>query len=51
MLVNLNILAVTQTDVAGAVLFYLFAGIAAAGAVGVLVSRNIVRTAVFCCSR
>lgn len=37
----------TTTTLASAVLFYVFAGIAAAGALGVVASRNIVRTAVY----
>src|SRR5204863_5740478 len=37
----------TQVQTASAVLFYVFAGLTAAGALGVVISRNIVRTAVF----
>jgi len=40
------ILADGQAEAASAALFYLFAGIAAVSAVGVVASRNIVRTAV-----
>lgn len=41
------ILAAAQADTANAVLFYLFALMAGGSAMGVVVSRNIVRTAVF----
>ncbi len=41
------LLAVSQTDLATAALFYIYAGATAAAALGVVVSRNIVRTAVF----
>ena len=41
------ILAVTEADAANAALFYLFALMAGGSALGVVVSRNIVRTAVF----
>lgn len=40
------LLAQTPIETISAVLFYLFAAIAAAGAIGVVASRNIVRTAV-----
>ncbi|HSV14822.1 MAG TPA: NADH-quinone oxidoreductase subunit J [Tepidisphaeraceae bacterium] len=43
----LPILATTDADMAGAVLFYLFALMAGGSAIGVVISRNIVRTAVF----
>jgi NADH-quinone oxidoreductase subunit J len=43
----ISTLAMTQTDAAGAVLFYLFALMAGCSALGVLISRNIVRMAVF----
>jgi NADH-quinone oxidoreductase subunit J len=36
----------TQVQLASAILFYLFAGLSAASALGVVLSRNIVRTAV-----
>jgi len=39
-------LAVTQAQQASAVLFYLFAGMAGLSAIGLVLSRNIVRTAV-----
>src|SRR5829696_10024861 len=42
-----DILANTQVQTASAVLFYLFAGLTAASALAVVVSRNVVRTAVF----
>jgi NADH-quinone oxidoreductase subunit J len=41
------LLANTQVQTASAVLFYLFAGLTAASALAVVVSRNVVRTAVF----
>lgn len=41
-----NLLAITQASTATAVLFYALAALCAASAVGVVVSRNIVRTAV-----
>ncbi len=44
---TLTMLAVTQADIATAILFYLFAAMAAGSALGVVISRNIVRTAVF----
>lgn len=40
-------LAMTQTDATGIVLFYLFALMAGCSALGVLISQNIVRMAVF----
>jgi NADH:ubiquinone oxidoreductase subunit 6 (subunit J) len=40
-------IASAGVETASAVLFYVFAAISAAGALGVVVSRNIVRTAVF----
>jgi NADH-quinone oxidoreductase subunit J len=40
------ILATTDADTAGAILFYLFAMMAGGSAIGVVISRNIVRTAV-----
>src|SRR6476660_8746401 len=44
----LNVLAIAdQQQAVAAVLFYVFAGLSAASALGVVVSRNIVRTAVF----
>ncbi len=43
-----NILAIAdQQQAVAAVLFYIFAGISAISALGVVISRNIVRTAVF----
>ncbi|HTL28781.1 MAG TPA: NADH-quinone oxidoreductase subunit J [Tepidisphaeraceae bacterium] len=42
-----NILAITDQQAVSAALFYVFAGMSAASALGVVVSRNIVRTAVF----
>jgi NADH-quinone oxidoreductase subunit J len=42
-----NVLAILDSDVAGAALFYLFALATAGAALGVVLSRNIVRTAVF----
>jgi NADH-quinone oxidoreductase subunit J len=45
---NWNVLAIAdQQQAVAAVLFYIFAAISAASALGVVVSRNIVRTAVF----
>ena len=41
------ILAATDADLAGAVLFWLFALMAGGSAIGVVVTRNIVRTALF----
>src|SRR6476660_9791144 len=44
----LNVLAIAdQQQAVAAVLFYVFAGLSAASALGVVISRNIVRTAVF----
>src|SRR5216110_2796619 len=43
---TMNVLAQTSSDTAAAVLFYAFAGMSACAAIGVVVSRNIVRTAV-----
>jgi NADH-quinone oxidoreductase subunit J len=43
----LPILAAADADTASAVLFYIFAAMAGGSAIGVVVSRNIVRTAVF----
>jgi NADH-quinone oxidoreductase subunit J len=43
----LPILAAADADTAGAILFYLFAFMAGGSAIGVVISRNIVRTAVF----
>jgi NADH:ubiquinone oxidoreductase subunit 6 (subunit J) len=43
----LPILAMTDADTAGAVLFWIFALMAGGSAIGVVVTRNIVRTAVF----
>ena len=43
----LPMLGVTQADVAGAVLFYLFAVMTGGSAICVVASRNIVRTAVY----
>jgi NADH-quinone oxidoreductase subunit J len=43
----LPMLGATQADVAGAALFYIFAGMTAASAICVVASRNIVRTAVY----
>src|ERR1700691_3649795 len=41
------ILAATDADTTSAILFYLFAIMAGGSAIGVVISRNIVRTAVF----
>jgi NADH:ubiquinone oxidoreductase subunit 6 (subunit J) len=41
-----TVLAITETSVATALLFYAFAGVVVASAVTVVISRNIVRTAV-----
>ena len=42
---NTTVLALTEANLSG-MLFYLFAGTAALGAVGLVLSRNIVRSAV-----
>jgi NADH-quinone oxidoreductase subunit J len=42
-----TILATSEVQTISAVLFYLFAGMSALAAIGVVVSKNIVRTAVF----
>lgn len=47
MISSLPILAATEADMANAVLFYVFALMAGGSAVAVVISRNIVRTAVF----
>jgi NADH-quinone oxidoreductase subunit J len=47
MTLSFSILAITQADIAGSILFYTFALMAGGSAIGMVASRNIVRTAVF----